>query len=177
MPCAEGPAHEEVPAELQAFLLALCEASMACYGAYGGSYSGQPPGRRPAKRQRHALSGPGSLPDQDALPKANTAEAHANSHQGNPAVGAGAVGPRRAAAHPPGSQGGCTSGAAGVAGPDAEAEAAWRAQAAQAVRASEQRCWQALRAWLSPRSSAQLVARRCARFWRRPVARRRCHHG
>lgn len=178
LPLSEGSAHGEVPAELQAFLLALCEASMARSGASGGSYGGQPPGRRAAKRQRPAISGASSLPGQDALPEANTAELHSNSHQGCPAADLGAMGPRRAAAHPLKSQGGRTSATAKVAGPDdAEAEAAWRARAAQAVRASEQRCWHALRAWLRGRSPAQLVAGRCARFWRRSAVRQRCHHG
>ena len=177
MPVTGGPAHREVPAELQAFLLALCEDSMARYGSYGGSYGGQARGRGTAKRQRQALSGPGSLPGQDALPEAGTTEAHANGHQSSPAAGAGAVGPRMAAADSLGAHGSCASASARVDGPDAEAECAWRAQAAQAVRASEQRCWQALRAWLRRHSSAQLVAGRCARFWRRPAARRRRHHG
>ena len=178
LPQAVGPAHGEVPAELQAFLLALCEASMARYGAYGGSYGGQPPGRRPAKRRRPAIGGPGRVPHQDVLPEANIAEAHANGHQGSPSAGAGAVGPRRAATQPPGAQSDRTQLTVRVDEPnDAEAEAAWQVQAAQAVRASEQRCWQALHAWLARRSSAQLVAGRCARFWRSPMAKRRCHHG
>ena len=167
LPLTEGLAREEVPAGLQAFLLALCEASMARYGSAGAS-GGRPPGRRAAKRQRHASSAHDSLNGMNGLPVAHTAEAHPIKHQGSPAAGDHA-----AAAHPPGTQRCRASGRVRVAGSDAEAERAWRAEAALAVRASELRCWQALRGWLRRRSSAQLVAGRCARFWRCPCARRR----
>jgi len=188
----EGPAPEDVPGELQGFLAELCRVCIGRYGARarplrlrtgagkrrraaaatapgacdGGAQSGGPApavgpaaaaaGLRPGMRARCAA--PADTPGESGTAPGQCSASQRAAPHGAALQGASTRRLRPCA---------CASGGAGA------ADGAWRAAAAAAVVASERRCWRALLRWLRARSSAQLVAGRCARAWRRQLPRRR----
>jgi hypothetical protein len=187
----EGPAPEDVPGELQGFLAELCRVCMGRYDAHarplrprrgaekrsrataaaacsacdGGAQSGEP---APAWGPAAAAAGSGAAKRARCAAPADTpgASGTATGRCSAPRCADPRGAALRRASPRCGRPCACASDSAGA------ADGAWRAQAAAAVAASERRCWRALLRWLRARSSAQLVAGRCARAWRCQLPRR-----
>lgn len=151
-PLLSVASSEDVPAELHDFLAGLLRARSAQCRA--GAPASRLEGRKAGKRLRAGFAKQPPRVDH-RRPCAGVADGEADT--GLPVSSAAA----------PGDYFGVGAVGAADAGESSD-EGAWRARAAAAVRASELRCWHSAQQWLQGRSSAQLVAGRCARAWRRP---------